>query len=262
MILCQHGCGLPATHKTKSSLGAGPFRGAPVNQCAKSANSCPAVKARKVESSRKKYGTDYPWQKKEIIEKRNQTNLQKYGHVSSIMNPAVQAKRKKTMMDRYGVEEPTQNQDLRNKAAESIRQSYINDPTLSDRQVNKKREKYGEDLSSIVEKTRATQIATGRWVDPVLKTEWAQYKFRVKYLTAKTYKKYKHIINPNDLKIGRCDYQVDHIYSIRQGFENNVEPAIVAHISNLRLLWHSENKRKHIRSDQTLEELISKTKGT
>lgn len=262
MILCQHGCGQPATHTTKSSLGSGPFKGAPVHQCSKSSNSCPAVKAKKVTSSLEKYGTAYPWQTKKIIEKRNQTNLAKYGHVSSIMNPEIQAKRRATMIERYGVEEPTQNEKIRIKSAASIKQSYVKDPTLSARQTKRKREKYGEDLAEIVKKSRATQIANGRWVDPSLKTEWAQYKFRVKYLTAKIYKKHKNIINPDNLPIGRCAYQIDHIYSIREGFENKVDPELVAHIKNLRLLWHLENKKKHIRSDQTLEDLIAKTKGT
>jgi hypothetical protein len=262
MILCQHGCGQPAIHKTKGSLGSGPFKGAPVHQCAKSANSCPAVKQRKIDSSIKKYGTAYPWQTPDIIERRNQTNLDKYGHVSSVMNPEIQAKRKATMLKRYGVEEPTQNQEIRTKAANAVRQSYINDPTLSARQVKSKRKKYGEDLTEIVKKSRATQIANGRWVDPALKTEWSQYKFRVKYLTAKTYKKYKHLINPDELPIGRCEYQIDHIYSIREGFEHKDEPELVAHIKNLRMLWHTDNKSKHIRSDQTLEELIAKTKGS
>ena len=41
--LCQHGCGHLATHTTKGSLSSGPFKGKPVRQCSKSANSCPAV---------------------------------------------------------------------------------------------------------------------------------------------------------------------------------------------------------------------------
>jgi hypothetical protein len=262
MILCQHGCGQPATYQTKSSLGSGPFKGAPVDQCAKSPNSCPAVKARKIANSIEKYGTAYPWQTKDIIEKRNQTNLAKYGHVSSIMNPDIQAKRKKTMLDRYGVEEPTQNEEIRAKAAAGVKQSYINDPALSTKQLQSKKEKYGDEFTEIVKKSRATQISNGRWVDPALKTEWSRYKFQVKYHTAKNYKKFKDLINPTDLPIGRCEYQIDHIYSIRHGFENNVDPTVIANISNLRVLWHVDNKSKNIRSDYTLEELLVKTKGT
>jgi hypothetical protein len=259
--LCQHSCGLPATYTTKSSLRSGPFKGNPVYQCAKSHNSCPAVKQKKIDSSIRKYGTAYPWQTTDIVEKRNQTNLKKYGHNSSLLNADVQAKRKATMLDRYGVEEPIQNEQIKAKAAAGVKQSYINDPKLSQKQIQAKKEKYGENYAGPVAKRQATQIKNGRWVDPSLKTEWAQYKFRVKYLTAKAYKKFKSTINPGDLPISRCEYQVDHIYSIRHGFENKVDPSIIANISNLRILWHTENKSKHIRSDITLEELIKITKG-
>jgi len=259
--LCQHSCGLPATYTTKSSLRSGPFKGNPVYQCAKSHNSCPAVKQKKIDSSIRKYGTAYPWQTTDIVEKRNQTNLKKYGHNSSLLNADVQAKRKATMLDRYGVEEPTQNEQIKAKASAEIKKTLHQDPSISTRMVKTRRERYGNNVTTIVEKNRATQIANGRWVDPALKTEWAQYKFRVKYLTAKAYKKFKNIINPNNLPIGRCEYQIDHIYSIRHGFENNVDPSIIANIANLRTLWHTENKSKHIRSDITLEELLEITKG-
>jgi len=171
MILCQHGCGKPAIHITKSSLGSGPFKGAPVHQCAKSANSCQAVKDRKVASSLAKYGTKYPWQTKEVIETRNQTNIEKYGHVSSIMNPTIQAKRKKTMLDRYGVEEPLLNDQIRAKAAAGMLAAHAADPSISAQSVATKREKYGDDLTSITAKNRKAQISNGRWVDPAKKTE-------------------------------------------------------------------------------------------
>ena len=162
------------------------------------------------------------------------------------------------MLAKYGVEQPTLNESIKLRAAAGIKQSYINDPGLAQRQVQSKKIKYGHDLESCVDKSRATQIANGRWVDPAKRTEWARYKFRVKYLTAKIYKKHKHIINPDDLLIGRCEYQIDHIYSIRHGFENSVAPEVIASVHNLRVLWHVDNKSKHIRSDQTLEQLMEK----
>lgn len=254
--LCYHGCGQPATHRTKTSRAT---KG-PIDQCAASANACPAVKERKRQSSLAKYGTEFPWQTDEVKKKKAETNLAKYGTTVSIMSPEIQAKRKQTMLDRYGVEQPTLNEDIKKKAADRIKQAYIDDPTLSKRQVQSKRDKYGEDFTEPVAKGRATQIANGRWVDPQFRTAWAQYKFRVKYLTSRLYKKHKDIINPNDLPIGICAYQIDHIYSIRHGFENNVDPEIVASLPNLRLLWHTENKSKHIRSDQSLEALVEAVK--
>lgn len=256
--LCAYGCGLPATYSTKSSRSNGPFRGRPIHRCSTSHHNCPAIKAQKVQTSRDRYGTDYPWQTEEIKLKKETTSMAKYGAKTSLLNSEVQAKRRETMLERYGVEQPTLNEDIRNRAAASIKQSYIDDPDLAQKQVKSKKLKYGNDLAEPVAKSRVTQIANGRWVDPSQRTEWGQYKFRVKYLTAKTYKQMKYIINPDDLPIGRCDYQVDHIYSIRHGFENGVAPEVIANVHNLRVIWHVDNKSKHIRSDQTLEQLMEK----
>jgi hypothetical protein len=255
--LCQHGCGQPAIHTTKGSL-----KGGPVHQCAKSHNSCPAIKEKKIAASVEKYGTAYPWQTKEIIEKRKESNLEKYGSVCSLNNEAVSAKRKATMLERYGVEQPTLNKEISKKVSAGVLQSYINDPGLKAKQSANKKTMYGDGLESIIQKNREIQIANGRWVDPALKTEWQQYKFTVKKLTSKTYKEFKHLINPSDLPLGVCEYQLDHIYSIRAGFENKVPAEWLAHTANLRMLWHAENKSKHIRCDQTLRELELKIKGT
>jgi hypothetical protein len=258
---CQHGCGQAAIYTTKGSLWNGPYNGKPVHQCAKSANACPAVKQRKVESSRKKFGTDYPQQNKEHMAKIIDTNIKKYGHACSLKNPEQQAKRKATLLERYGVEEPTLNADIRAKAAAGVKQSFVNDPLLTKKQTNRKREIYGEDFASIVEKNRITQISNGRWVAPEKRSEWNLYKFKVKQLTAKVYKANKELINPDNLTLGVCVYQIDHIYSIRHGFENNIPYKLIASIHNLRMLWHVDNKSKHIRSDQTIEKLAAKIIG-
>jgi len=256
--LCAYGCGLPATYSTKSSRSNGPFQGRPIHRCSTSHHNCPAIKAQKVQTSRDRYGTDWPQQSAEIRAAVERTNLEKYGSKTSLLNAEVQAKRRDTLLTRYGVEQPTLNEDIRNRAAAGIKQSYINDPDLAQKQVRAKKLKYGDNLEEPMSKIRETNILNGRWVDPSQRTEWGQYKFRVKYLTAKTYKQMKHIINPSDLPIGRCEYQIDHIYSIRHGFENGVAPEVIASIHNLRVIWHVNNKSKHIRSDQTLEQLMEK----
>lgn len=247
--LCYHGCGQPATHTTKTSR----VTKGPINQCAPSANACPAVKARK----KAKVSAHTEQQRAQTQQKREATNLNKYGTTVSIMSPDIQAKRRATMLERYRVEQPTLNDDIRAKAANSIKQAYVNDESYATRIIESRKQKHGEEYASITSKTRETNIANGRWVDPALRTAWAQYKFRVKYLTSKLYKKHKDLINPEDLPIGLCLYQVDHIYSVRHGFENNIDPTIIASIPNLRMMWHTDNKSKHIRSDQTLEALIA-----
>jgi hypothetical protein len=258
---CQHGCGQIATYTTKGSRWNSPFKGKPVHQCAASHHACPAIKQKKIETSRKNFGTDYPQQNKEHIAKIIDTNIKKYGHACSLKNPTQQAKRKATLMERYGVEQPTLDANIRAKAAKSIKQAYIDDITYADRIIQTRKEIYGNEYESIVNKTRNTQIENGRWVATEKRSAWNIYKFKVKQLTSKVYKTNKDLINPANLPIGICKYQVDHVYSIRHGFENNIPYQIIANIHNLRMLWHVDNKSKHIRSDYTIQELAAKIIG-
>lgn len=55
-------------------------------------------------------------------------------------------------------------------------------------------------------------------------------------------------------------YEVDHIFSIIDGFKAGVDPRIVGHIANLQILTKKENRDKYMRSDQTLEQLLEKIK--
>jgi hypothetical protein len=51
--------------------------------------------------------------------------------------------------------------------------------------------------------------------------------------------------------------EIDHIYSVIDGFNNNVSLDILNHPANLRLITKSENKKKGNKSYITLEELYS-----
>lgn len=47
----------------------------------------------------------------------------------------------------------------------------------------------------------------------------------------------------------------DHRYSVRDGFMNEIEPEILAHPVNCRLIFHKDNQRKRAMSVITLEQL-------
>jgi len=83
--------------------------------------------------------------------------------------------------------------------------------------------------------------------------------------------RYRHMVwyytRQNDLSLlsdyekrGRVDettdaYHLDHIYSITDGYINNVDPKIVGSIHNLRFITASENCVKNSKSDISIEEL-------
>lgn len=88
-----------------------------------------------------------------------------------------------------------------------------------------------------------------------------EYYKAVRRATYNSYKKYKYIINPDNLKIGLNGsgdvYQLDHIIPIIEGYNRNINPNIIGHRKNLQMLHWVENRSK----DQSyckdyLEELL------
>ena len=79
------------------------------------------------------------------------------------------------------------------------------------------------------------------------------YKANVTQLTRQNYIKYYYYVNPNKLPRGRNLYHLDHIFSVRDGFDIRVSPEIVASPSNLQMLSEKENISKSSRSDMSKE---------
>lgn len=50
----------------------------------------------------------------------------------------------------------------------------------------------------------------------------------------------------------------DHIISVSYGFANNIDPAIISHPANCRLMLHSDNKIKHSKCSLTVDQLLEK----
>ena len=67
------------------------------------------------------------------------------------------------------------------------------------------------------------------------------------------YKAKNHGDNPNGVSR-------DHMYSVKDGFLNNVDPKIIAHPANCRLIRQGENASKKNKSCITLTELLERIK--
>jgi hypothetical protein len=78
--------------------------------------------------------------------------------------------------------------------------------------------------------------------------EYKRYCNRVHKLSKKIYEQFKHEINPNNYPRGLAGeqgvYHLDHIVSIRYGFDNNLLPEEVARKENLQMLPWRENISK------------------
>lgn len=52
----------------------------------------------------------------------------------------------------------------------------------------------------------------------------------------------------------------DHIISVSFGFKNKIDPKIISHPANCRIILHSDNKRKHAHCGFTIDQLLEKIK--
>jgi hypothetical protein len=81
------------------------------------------------------------------------------------------------------------------------------------------------------------------------KSEFKSYANKVRWLTEKTYKLFENVINPSKLPRTLCGidggYQLDHIKSIKFGFQNGITPEELSSVNNLQMLPWQINRKKH-----------------
>ena len=80
-----------------------------------------------------------------------------------------------------------------------------------------------------------------------------QYTAAVRHRTNLVYGEFKYILDP-DNKRSR-DYVLDHVYSVFDGFTNEVPINVLCHHTNLKLIHKTDNSSKNCRSDKTIEQL-------
>jgi len=91
------------------------------------------------------------------------------------------------------------------------------------------------------------------------KSEWELYKSLVLRYTNINYKKYINIINPLNLKRGhsKSSYNLDHKFSISEGFKNGILPIIIGSHHNLEMLNSIDNYSKSKKCSITSEHLFN-----
>jgi len=201
-----------------------------------------AISENRKVTNMEKYRVENVLQHPIIREKIKKTNIERYGFISTLSDPIVKEKIKKTNIERYGTENVLQSSIVREK----IKKTNI--------------ERYGVEnviQSPIVkEKIKKTNIENGLWYRTD-KPYWEIYRDRVHKLTYHTYNKYKEQINPLGLVRGTNTYHLDHKFSIKEGFENNIPIHIIASIHNLEILKAKDNWNKTRKCSITLEDLLS-----
>jgi hypothetical protein len=228
--LCEYGCGQPATYfKFKTpKVPNGRY------SCNPSPNSCPTKRA-------KLKGDLNPSKRLDV-----RANISSINSVLFASGSALRKKCQSTLLERHGVDNPMAIKEV------------VNEFVTNRKAKNNYKCKIDNNDPAIKAKRYATNIETGLWTDPLLKTEWQRYEQTVDRLTNQNYKKYKDIINPSNLQRGRTKgtYQLDHIMSKLDGFSNGIDPESIAHPANLRMMSSTENQSKSSKSHYTKEQLF------
>lgn len=105
------------------------------------------------------------------------------------------------------------------------------------------------------EAATATKIKKGIATPKELKTEWELYREQVHNFTRKSWQAHQNEINPLGLIRG-SKYELDHKYSITEGFRQGVDPKIIGSSANLEIVPKLVNRSKRTACSITLDNLI------
>jgi hypothetical protein len=97
------------------------------------------------------------------------------------------------------------------------------------------------------------------------KSKYTAYSRRVRGLTKTTYFNFKEEINPSGVSRSmngvKGGHQLDHIISIKRGFEEGIAPEVLADKSNLRMItWEQNLERRRLDRNINKEQASSKEK--
>lgn len=176
------------------------------------------------------------------IEKRINTAISKYGNLENYKK-IMAINLKKSINEKYGVG------------------TIFESETFKKTRKEKLKEKYGSEKYNNPDKTRETRIKNGTQINDEMIEDFLQYKKVVTNRTITIYRNNKHLINPNNLKRSKREYHIDHLFSIKQGFLNNLPVEVITHPCNLHMIHYKENLIKQddcwITINDLLERIIS-----
>ena len=119
-------------------------------------------------------------------------------------------------------------------------------------------EKYGVDNPSkhpTIKQKLSDRNKEWQSLNPKDRTLVEEYYNDVKLVTNKNWYEHFYDINPNKLERSN-QLHLDHIYSISEGFKNNIPVEVIGHWTNLRLIPKIENSSKGAKCHKTIEELF------
>lgn len=115
-----------------------------------------------------------------------------------------------------------------------------------------------EDTYTKSMKTRRLKMeSTGTWEPLTNKTDYEKY---VRMVSKVTSKQPIHLLKDYELRMefGGHAYNIDHNFSVSNGFRCSIPPYIIGHICNLQILTKEDNVRKNFKCWISKEELFNR----
>lgn len=125
--------------------------------------------------------------------------------------------------------------------------SPFSNPVIQEKIRNNCLEQYGVDNHSKRDEVR------NKLKDPNKPARDA-YRSEVDFHTRTSWNDHFDKINP-ERKVRGVEYHLDHIFSVYEGFEQNIPPEIIGHWTNLQMLEHEKNESKWKECWKTKEQL-------
>lgn len=242
-------------------------------------NEC-AYELKKIKSS-KQLSIAWSERKEEILLKRSKTCITRFGTEHALQAEVVKNKSRKTSKEKYGVDHHMKARSVQIKAIKSKIEKYGSYSAIGKKgnsaRIKTNRKKYGVDnvcqyidikeklkrrimTQDTKDKIRKTKESRGTWLPLSQKSKYEKYRHFVWKETNKNI----HLLNFDKLKRGRAktgkdNFQIDHKFSIIEGFKKNVPPEIIGHIANLDFIHWKDNIQKRRKCSITLKELYRLT---
>ena len=199
------------------------------------------------------------------IEKKNDienTCLERYG-VKNI-GEITRNKAVSTMIEKYGSHISKTEQYKEKFKRTSIENYGVDHPFKSDTVIELIKDtcykRYGDNyIQQRTDKTLNTKKEKGliyKWTETELK-DIQSYRRSISYYTEVEYKKYKKIINPDDIERGLYTNHLDHIYPVIEGWKNKISPKLLSSYKNLRIISSNDNLSKGDRTDLEIEDFLN-----
>jgi len=220
----------------------------------------------------KRYGYVRATAAPEIIEKMKATNIERYGHSSYIGSEQY----KEYSLEKYGVTHPVKSKSVRDKISETCLSRYGVSSSFGSSIVREKSKRtnlarYGniDHMQNIDVKKKMINscLASGKYFRLEDKSDWYIYNTLAHFSNG-----FSDLVNSENDRALIADYGIyssanksglvrDHIYSRRDGYDNQVFFEILKHPANCQLIQHKDNCSKKSKSNISLNELFDRIRG-